>query len=42
VRRAVAAKAIEAQTRLVDEETVLYEETGLHFFKVGTWTPVSG
>jgi len=40
VRRALAAKEMEPQT-VVNEETIPLYETGLHFFQVGTWTPVS-
>jgi DNA modification methylase len=38
VRRALAAKKIETETR-IDEETVPHKDTGLHFLSVGTWTP---
>jgi hypothetical protein len=40
VRRALAAEEMEPQT-VVNEETIPLYETNLHFFHVGTWTPVS-
>jgi DNA modification methylase len=46
VRRGLAAKRLECLTSIepnwmVDEEAILHHETGLHFFDVGTSTPVS-